>query len=450
MVKASLNGLSSALPGGVDTIVARATAAGPGALAVVRMSGPRASAVGRRVCPRLAIETPWKARLATLMGVDGEPLDDAITLFFKGPKSYTGEDMVEIVLHGSGAAVEGLLQSCEKAGARRAKPGEFTRRAVANGKMDLVQAEAIDDLVQAETWWQLRMAREQLHGKLSRRIGGLRGLLVDLLALIEGSLDFVDQGVVATDAEITKGLEQCRCEINTLLETAVVGERVREGVRVVIAGPTNSGKSTLFNRLILSERAIVTPHPGTTRDILEARLVIGGLPVVLVDTAGLRETDDPIEKEGVRRAKNEVEGADIVLMLEPAAKPRDGAVERMQCAGEIIAVASKADLQTEPKEGNNGLCVSCVTGEGIETLRTKVLDAVTEPLTRLEGQAMINRRHEGPLRAALEALSLCAGAPREIMAAELGNAAAALDDLVGHITEKQVLDAVFERFCVGK
>ena len=292
MVKASSSGLSSDLAGGADTIVARATPAGRGALALIRVSGPRAAACAMRVCPDLSFGVGWKATLTTLHDAEGEALERAIVTSFPGPRSYTGEDMLEVTIHGSPFLVDTVIESFVAAGARPAGAGEFTRRAVANGKLDLVQAEAVCDLVNADTAWQHRNARQQLAGALSKEFESLRAVLVTLLASFEASLDYEVQGVAVPAEEMTAQLEECRSKLAALLATAGAGKRLREGLRLVILGPTNAGKSTLFNYLSESERAIVSPQPGTTRDVVETELDLGGVRIVVQDTAGLRAGGD--------------------------------------------------------------------------------------------------------------------------------------------------------------
>jgi tRNA modification GTPase len=442
MVKASSSGWSSDLSGGAETIVARATAPGPSALAVVRLSGPEVRRIASEISPAVDFGEPWRARLVALDGLH----ERAVAVAFAAPRSYTGEDMLELTVHGSPFVVRSLIERCLAAGARPAGPGEFTRRAVANGKMDLVQAEAVRDLVRAETAWQARNAREQLDGLLSRHLAGLRDGLVELLARLEASLDFADHGVALDpDAEAAR-LAHCREAVAALLATAAAGERIRDGVRVVIVGPPNSGKSSLFNTLLGHERAIVGPHPGTTRDVLEAELEIAGLRVTLADTAGLREAADPVEKEGVRRARAAAAGATVVLELWPAdgglppGTPPEDAV--------TIRVISKADLPHPAAPAL--LAVSCATGEGVECLRERLAATVAGGVPDLGGEVAISERHRRGLERAAAELAACDLATPELAAESLRWAAGELETLIGGLATEELLDEVFASFCIGK
>jgi tRNA modification GTPase len=321
---------------------------------------------------------------------------------------------------------------------------------VANGKMDLVQAEAVRDLVSAETAWQARNAREQLSGRLSRRFVGLRGALVSLQARLEATLDFSAQGVEADQADLAGRLADCRREVAELLATGAAGERIRDGVRVVIAGPPNSGKSTLFNRLLGSERAIVAAEPGTTRDLLEAELELAGVKVTLVDTAGLRRTGDPVESEGVRRARAAMAGADVVVVLwsvDGAAAPPE--TEAHGC--EVVSVRSKADLAGPGWHPEPGwTAVSCLDGDGVEAVRQQLAAVVTGPLPDLGGEVAIGRRHRAALERAAGELADCEPAVPELAAENVRWAADAIAELIGEVATDQVLDEVFGSFCIGK
>ncbi|HOC42945.1 MAG TPA: tRNA uridine-5-carboxymethylaminomethyl(34) synthesis GTPase MnmE [Thermoanaerobaculales bacterium] len=442
MAKASSSGWSSGLSGGADTIVARATAPGPAALAVVRLSGPGVRRIAGEISPKVDFSQPWRARLVAVDGVGGE----AVAIAFAAPRSYTGEDMLELTVHGSPFVVGSLVERCIAAGARPAAPGEFSRRAVANGKMDLLQAEAVRDLVRAETAWQARNAREQLGGALSQRLAGLRGDLVELLARLEASLDFADQGVDPERAELASRRERCRSGLASLLATAAAGERIRDGVRVVIVGPPNSGKSTLFNTLLGTERAIVAPHPGTTRDLLEAELEIAGLRVTLVDTAGLHEAADPVEVEGVRRARAAAASATVILELSPA----DGGTPPPAPAeeGTTIRVLSKADLPHAAP--GDRLPVSCATGAGVDRLRATLAETVAGKVPDLGGEVAISRRHRRALERAADELIACDLDHPELGAESLRWAVRELGELLGEVATEDLLDEVFGSFCIGK
>ena len=443
MVKASSSGWSSGLSGGADTIVARATASGPAALAVVRLSGPGVRRIAAEISPTVDFDQPWRARLVAVDGVG----ERAVAIPFCAPQSYTGEDMLELTVHGSPFVVRALVERCLAAGARPAAPGEFTRRAVANGKLDLVQAEAVRDLVGAETAWQARNAREQLAGRLSERLAALRGELVELHARLEAALDFSDHGLELDRGDAAARLERCRELLVALLATAAAGERIRDGVRVVIVGPPNSGKSTLFNTLLGSERAIVAPHPGTTRDVLEAELEIGGIRVTLVDTAGLRDAGDPVEEEGVRRARAAAASAALVVELIPADAALEPAAEE-ECAIATIRVLSKADLPHPDQPGR--LAVSCATGDGVDGLRARLAETVAGSVPDLGGEVAISSRHRRGLERAAEELAACDLAAPELAAESLRFAARELDALIGEVATDDLLDEVFASFCIGK
>lgn len=452
MVMASSSDWSSALVGGADTIVARSTAAGPAAIAVIRVSGPATRVVAGQISPEVDFGQPWRARLVHIEGAAGAGSEPVVAIPYAEPRSFTGEDMLEFMVHGSPFIVEGMIRLITEAGARPAAPGEFTRRAVANGKMDLVQAEAVRDLVAAETAWQARNARQQLAGRLSHRLTGLRDQLLALRARIEASLDFVAQGVAVDGEELHQRLEVCRRETHDLLATAEAGERIRDGVRAVIVGPTNSGKSTLFNYLLGSDRAIVAPTPGTTRDVLEGELELAGLRVILVDTAGLRRSEDPVELEGVRRAKAAIAEAGVVVELSPVdgpAPPTEGAAAGPGVA--VVRVRSKTDLAAagwRPAEG--WVAVSSVTPHGMDELRLKLVEAVAGEVPDLGGEVAIGERHRRALTRAAVELEGCDLATPELAAESLRWAAQEVAELVGEVVTEDVLDEVFASFCIGK
>jgi tRNA modification GTPase len=448
MVKVSSNGLSSALADGADTIVASATPVGRGALAVVRVSGPGAEACASQVCPELSFEAGWQAVLTTVLDANGEPLERAIAVPYPAPRSYTGEHMLEVTVHGSPFVVESVVGAFVAAGARPARPGEFTRRAVANGKLDLVQAEAIRDMVAADTSWQHRNARLQLAGSLSAQLGELRSAVVALLALVEAALDYEAQAVAVDASEVEAQLAVCREQITALLATSAAGERIRAGCRVVILGPPNAGKSTLFNHLCGSERAIVSPHPGTTRDVVEAEIDISGVPLVVQDTAGLRDGGDEVEAEGHRRAQAAATEADLAIVLWAAdseEEPVDVPVELP-----VIRVRSKIDLGSSASNAPGWLGVSCLTGEGLEAFRRAVCDCVLGDVPDLGGVVAIASRHRHALRAADDELASCDVAQPELAAENVRWALRSIEELIGAVADDDVLDCVFATFCIGK
>jgi len=451
MVKASSSGWSSVLSGGADTIVARSTAAGPAALAVLRLSGSDTRRIAAGLSREIDFERPWRAQLVPLVSHDGSSSERVVAIPYRGPRSYTGEDMLELMVHGSPYQVAWLLGHLTALGARPADPGEFTRRAVANGKMDLVQAEAVRDLVAAETAWQARNARQQLSGRLSVRLGRLRDELVALLARLEAGLDFSAQGIEVDRADLATRLDRCGGQISVLLATAQAGERIRDGVKVVVSGAPNSGKSTLFNRLLGSERAIVDPRPGTTRDVLEAELEVGGLLVTLVDTAGLRPPADSVEREGVRRARAAVAEAGVIIELWPANEDSAPEIDHIHDGLTVLRVRSKADLAADGWSAAAGwLPVSSLTGAGIDVLRARIEEAVTGGVPDLGGEVAIGRRHRRALEIAAKELAHCELASPELAAESLRWAAAAVAELVGEVVPEDLLDEVFASFCIGK
>jgi len=447
MAKGSSRGLSSALAGGAETIVACATPRGRGALAVIRVSGPRAAALSRRVCPGVSFEDGWRATLTSLRDVDREVIERAIAIPYPSPRSYTGEDMLEITVHGSSYLIEEVIEAFVIAGARRAEPGEFTRRAVANGKLDLIQAEAVRDLIEADTAWQLRNAQRQLSGALSAAFSEIRGFLIGLMASIEASLDYEAQGVEVAAAEIKDRLELSRRRVGELLATGRAGERIRDGARIVILGPANAGKSTLFNRLCGGERAIVSPHPGTTRDVIEAELDLSGVRTVIQDTAGLRKRGDAVEAEGHRRALGAAAAADVVIQLwaldggeSPSAPP---------VAVPVIRVRSKADLGGD--DGDDGwLRVSCHSGEGLDELRSRLTVVVEGEIPDLGGAVAIAARHRKALQSAAEELEGCDPGSPELAAERVKWAMRVVEELIGEVGSEDVLDAIYSGFCIGK
>jgi tRNA modification GTPase len=437
--------LSSDLAGGADTIVARATAAGRGALAVVRVSGPAAREVAAATCPAADFSHGWRAALVDLLDPAGQILDRGVVVVFPGPRSYTGEDMFEAAVHGSPYLVDRLIATCVAAGARRAEPGEFTRRAVANGKLDLVQAEAVRDLVAAETELQHRNAREQLAGALSRQFNSLRNDLVGLAASIDASLEFEAQAVVVPEAEIREAGERCRRQLADLVGTAGAGARIRDGLRVAILGPPNAGKSTVFNYLCGSSRAIVSPEPGTTRDVLEAELDIGGVRLVVQDTAGVRAGGGAVEQEGHRRALAAAAAADLLIVLWAADEPARTDVPPDR---RVIRLRSKADLACGTVDG--WLSVSCHTGQGLEEFRRRLTECCVGDVADLGGAVAVAARHRAGLERAREALDGADWSEPELAAEHVRWALQAIEELIGAVDDEDLLDEVFSVFCIGK
>ncbi|WAC60051.1 tRNA uridine-5-carboxymethylaminomethyl(34) synthesis GTPase MnmE [Brevundimonas sp. SL130] len=434
-----------------DTIFALATPPGRGAIAVLRLSGPAVeSALNAIGAGRL------KPRMASVRALthDGASIDQALVLRFVAPNSYTGEDAAELHLHGGRAVVEAASQALIALGLRPAEPGEFTRRAFQNGRMDLAQAEAVADLIDAETTAQARQALGQLDGQLSATYAGFRRDLLLALALVEAEIDFPDEEVPDNLAQ-TAGpvLDRLAEDLRRAVAAGRRGERVRDGYRIVLIGETNAGKSSLFNALIEREAAIVTPIAGTTRDVLDADLVIGGYAVTLSDTAGLRESDDPVEAEGVRRARRRAEEAELRLWVRAPGDPEGVAADYVR-AGDLI-VANKSDEAAAVFEhpGLEAIRVSSRTGEGLAELHDWIARRLAVDLSGADFPAITRERHRLRLTEALEAVEAGRGALSigpEMAGDDLRRAAGALGRVTGEIGVEDVLGEVFSTFCIGK
>ena len=441
-----------------DPIVALATPPGRAALALIRLSGRGAFALAARCLAPFSPEPPRTVFRAHLHHpATGDPVDEVLAVCFPGPHSYTGEDLVELSTHGGLLVPADAVTALAAAGARPAEPGEFTRRAVLNGKMDLLQAEATADLIEAGAPAQRRRALQQLDRGLSRRLEALRSEILELEGLIAYEIDFPeeDEGPVRPE-RVTAAWRVARERVALLLRTAPDGERLREGALLVIAGPPNAGKSSLFNALLGRERAIVTEVPGTTRDAIEAYAAIEGFPFRLVDTAGLRDSDDRVERLGIEVSWKYLEAADLVLYCEEAQRhsgigdpDRDEFLARV--AAPVVHVRTKSDLV--PSDSG----VSVVTGEGLAELRCRLAEvAFGKLLTMGDVEPVVTRaRHRDALERALAELdgfqeARGAGVEAAAAATHLRAAVLALDDLIGVVTPDDVLDRVFASFCVGK
>ncbi len=428
------------------TIFALASGAGQAAVAVLRLSGPGSGELLRALAGRLP--PPRRASLATLRHL-GEVLDEALVLWFPAPASYTGEDSAELHLHGGRAVIAGVADALVALGARPAEPGEFTRRAFLYGKLDLTAAEGIADLIAAETAAQRRQALRQAAGGLSARVAEWTARTTRLLARQEAFIEFEEEDLPGDlDAAVTAAAALLRAEMAALLAEGARGERLREGVAVAILGAPNAGKSSLLNALAGREAAIVSARAGTTRDVVEVRLVLAGVPVTLADTAGLRETADEIEAEGVRRALARAEAADLRLLVLPADAPPDAATLALAGPGALL-VASKADLGPSPVAG--ALAVSARTGEGLAALRAALEAEVAARAGLTDAAGLTRPRHRAAVGEAVDWLDRLASAPLpELRAEALRGALAALGRLTGRVGVEQVLDLVFGEFCIGK
>lgn len=432
-----------------DTIFALATPPGRGAIAIVRLSGPATDAALTGLgAPGLK---PRMAALRTLTH-EGRVIDQALVLRFPGPNAYTGEDCAELHLHGGRAVVEAASAALVALGLRPADPGEFTRRAFENGRMDLAQAEAVADLIDAETTAQAAQALGQLDGALGAAYAGFRRDLLKALALVEAEIDFPDEEVpdnlARTAGPVLDGLVT---DLKAALADAGRGERVREGYRIVLIGETNAGKSSLFNALVAREAAIVTPIAGTTRDVLDADLIIGGYAVTLSDTAGLRESEDPVEAEGVRRARARAEQAELRLWVRAPGDP-EGVAAAYVRPGDLL-VLTKADLGAAAPPDRDALVVSTTTGEGMAALHDWIAARLARDLSGADFPAVTRERHRRRLEEAL--VSVEAGrraldiAP-EMAGDDLRRAAEALARVTGAIGVEDILGEVFSTFCIGK
>lgn len=433
-----------------DTIIAPATPPGRSALALIRLSGPAAreiaeSLAGRMLEPRRPVYTPFVD--------EGSVLDDVVVTFWQAPRSYTGEDTVEISCHGNPLIVESLLRACCRRGARMARGGEFTERAFLHERIDLTQAEAVMDLIQATSERSLRAARTLQEGHLGRQVREMIEELLQLLAHLEAYIDFPEEDI---DPETGSGFLQ-RINgllglLDSLLKTAPEGRHLREGFQVVICGAPNAGKSSLLNALLRRDRAIVSPLPGTTRDTIEESITLHGMTVRLVDTAGLRTGADAMEQLGINRTKEALSSADLIILLvdpsEPGTLPDPG-------NSPVIHCQSKCDIHTIPAP-EGWLRLSAHTGEGLDALQDRIVGqlALDETSPGLESLA-INSRHEALLAQACDALlsareGQATGRPPELISTDLRLALQSLSEITGEVTNEDVLDRLFKNFCIGK
>ena len=454
---------------GVTTVVAPATPAGTGGVSIVRISGPHAFPIASRLTGiDPASAPPRTLRRCDVRDAAGGTFDSGMVVFFPSPRSFTGEDVAELHLHGSPAVVEGAVRGACAAGAVPAEPGEFSRRAFLNGKMDLTQAEGLADLISARTEAAARAALRQMRGGIRASVNPLRERLLSLLTALSAAIDFAEEDDVPaiTHGHLSERVSELALGLEALLRSYEAGHRFRDGATVAIAGVANVGKSRLLNRLAGEERAIVTEIPGTTRDYLHAEVSVGGVPVLLVDTAGLRETEDPVEREGVRRSRDVIASADLVLFLLDGGRPageEDREAYREIAARPHFVVVNKSDLKEEEAgrwfagEGRKKTVrVSARTGDGIDALVAAIAREVGPGESAILGQAPLTRaRHRLAVEKALSALarageSARAGMPLEFPAEDVREAAASLAELLGEVAPEEVLDAVFGQFCIGK
>lgn len=444
-----------------DTIAAVSTAPGPAALGVVRISGPKAAEIADRIFTGRVVPSLMDSHTlhyGHIKNGDSRLADEVMLAVLRAPHSFTAEDMVEITCHGGAVAPREILEATLEAGARQAQPGEFSLRAYLNGRLDLAQAEAVCDLINAKTGSAARAALERLDGRLSRRVGELRSRLLDARARIEAMVDFPEEDLPPAESrEIRDPLAQTHEELAAMMDQSRCSMILKDGARVVILGRPNVGKSSLFNMLLKEERAIVAPQPGTTRDVLESWIEIGGIPVRLFDTAGLRETADLIESQGVERARDKMEQADLVLLVLDGSAPLTGEDERLlSLTGDFIRIVltNKCDLPAGIELKDDWLKLSAVTEEGLGTLERAIAQTLTGgQVSDQTGAANARqlealRKAKGSVAAALEALDKKAS--WELASQDLKAAVDQLGQITGETVGDEVLNRIFSQFCIGK
>lgn len=445
---------------GDDTIVAISTAPGRGGIGVVRISGPDARGIAESLLE--APPEPWLARhahLAVLIDGDARHVDRVVATWFQAPRSYTAEHVVELSCHGSPAVLALAVERALAAGARLADPGEFTQRAFQNGRLDLAQAEGVRDLIESTTAYQARVAMQQVEGALSRRLQPIKKELVDLIALLEAGIDFAEDDIdIAGADEILRRLALVAKPVERLRASFQLGKVIHGGLTLAILGRPNVGKSSLFNRLLERERAIVSPMAGTTRDVVSEVAQLDGLPIKLLDTAGIRATEDIIEAAGVERSWEALADADLILAvvdLSAELTPVDAELlEKARHTGRAVVIGNKADLPRLAEV--DGLAVSATTGEGIEELRQAIVDRVRAGAeTEDEGALVTNVRHERLLGDCAASLELAKTAvesqiPHEMLLLDLYSALTPLDAITGATTLDDILGNIFSTFCIGK
>jgi tRNA modification GTPase len=456
-----------------DTICAIATPLGEGGIGIIRVSGGKAIQVTSEIFETKGRQPLSRAKTHTIHygkvinPSTGQVIDEVLVSLMRAPRTYTCEDVVEIGCHGGSLLLRRVLDSLLSRGARLAAPGEFTQRAFLNGRLDLAQAEAVLDLIQAKTEAAQRAALSQLQGRLSERVHQIREPLITLLAHIEAAMDFAEEDIEAVNrTTVSQAVETACTEIRGLIRSAEEGQILREGIATAIAGRPNVGKSSLLNALLQEDRAIVTPFPGTTRDVLEETINVKGVPVRVMDTAGLRFTQDLVEKEGVKRTLRAVEQADLVLAVFDLSAPlhlEDLEVLRALKGKQTLTVLNKADqaIRLDTVELNRHLPavrsvqVSAITGVGIDALRQAICDTVLQGRAISHHPVLANLRHKGALLRAEKALADLVRAadqklPHEFWAADLHGAVDALGEIIGEVTTEDLLDRIFRDFCIGK
>jgi tRNA modification GTPase len=452
-----------------DTIVAIATPPGRGGIGVVRLSGPEARAIAETMLRLKSQLAPGRAIFGELLDPDSsERIDEAVTTYFAKPHSYTADDVIEISAHGSPVVLRHIVELATARGARMAEPGEFTMRAFLNGRIDLTQAEAVRDLIESQTLFQAKVAAQQLEGALSKRLQPIKKRLVDLIAVMEAGIDFAEDDVSVLPAlEIRQRLNAIVKPLEQLQATFAYGKIVHEGFTLAIVGRPNVGKSSLFNRLVERERAIVTATPGTTRDLVTETVALGGIPLKLIDTAGLRESSDEAESIGIRKSYEALGEADMVLVVLDSSQElarEDRKLLRSVANRRALAVANKIDLigvsalgdSLGPDEMLGFFPTSALTGSGINELRSEILNQISgQSGGEHETGFLTNVRHQ---RLVLEAISCLEAAreaadrhvPHEMIMLDLYGALRPLDAITGETTTDDILNLIFSSFCIGK
>ena len=443
-----------------DTIAAISTPPGEGAIALVRISGANAIQIADKIFRGKEQPSRFASHvqhLGEIFSAENQLIDQVMLSVHRAPASYTGEDLVEIACHGGTLVSAKVLEACLRAGARAARPGEFTERAFLNGKMDLTQAEAVIDLIRAETDLALRSATEQLEGRLGDQIRKIRDDLIALLAHINASIDFPEEGIEPDEGEtLSARLDSIHEQIVALLATADQGRVLREGVRLVIYGPTNAGKSSLLNRLLGYDRVIVSDTHGTTRDTIEETVNLEGVPIRLLDTAGLRASESELERKGIARTEKSLQLADLRLHVADRNAPKPAHFNGNATEPNEIVVLNKSDLPEDSDWRDfPALRISCVTGDGVLELQREILARIRRQNLRPESPIAINTRHRACLRRALESCdraqtALGDGLSAEYIAVDLDEALRSIGEVIGVVGVEQILDSVFSQFCIGK
>jgi tRNA modification GTPase len=443
-----------------DTIAAISTPPGEGAIALVRVSGANAIAVADKIFRGKEAPSHFASHVqhvGEIFSSQGRLIDQVVLSVHRAPASYTGEDLVEISCHGGTLVSAKVLETCLRAGARAARAGEFTERAFLNGKMDLTQAEAVIDLIRAKTDLALRSATEQLEGRLGQQIRNIRDELVELLAHINASIDFPEEGITPDEGDtLRERLASIREAIAALLATADQGRILREGVRVVIYGATNAGKSSLLNRLLGYDRVIVSDTHGTTRDTIEETVNLDGVPIRLLDTAGLRTSSSDLERLGIARTEKSLQLADLRLHIADRNAPKPPHFDERAGDPNDILILNKSDLPENIDWKNfQALRISCLTGDGLPELQKEILTRITKQNLKPESTVAINVRHRDCLRRALESCDRAStgleqGFSPEYVALDLNEALRAVGEVIGVVDVEEILDSVFSQFCIGK